>query len=132
MLKKVIILAVMAVFMGLTCMTGALIAADVPDEISIHEKAFKKYKKGPVKLDHKKHSTEYKVACTECHHVYKDGKNVWKEGDEVQKCSACHDVKKKKDGAMKLKNAFHKNCKTCHKKLGKGPEKKCADCHAKK
>ena len=136
----------MVVFMGLTCMTGALIAADVPDEISIHEKAFKKYKKGPVKLDHKKHSTEYKVACTECHHVYKDGKNVWKEGDKVQKCMECHneptikgEKKLSKDKQkLNLKLAFHNNCQGCHKKLKKKDKAKygkipttCIKCHTK-
>ena len=93
-------------------------------------------RKGPVKLTHKKHSADYKVACADCHHEYKDGKNVWKEGDPVKKCSACHDANEKKDKADKLQNAYHKNCKDCHKKAveeGKvkdAPFKKCNDCHA--
>jgi len=38
---------------------------------------------------------------------------------------------------MKLQNAYHKNCKTCHKTLAKegkksGPFKKCNKCHEKK
>jgi Class III cytochrome C family len=113
---------------------GTLQAVDVPDTVKIYEPAFKDHKKGPVNFSHKKHSAEYKVACTECHHVYKDGKNTWKEGDPVQKCSACHDVEKKQGNADKLNLAFHKNCQTCHKELkGKeAPWKKCADCHAEK
>jgi len=115
---------------------GVLIAADVPDKVTIENQGYKKDKKGSVTFDHKKHATDYKVACTECHHIFKDGKNVWKEGDKVQKCSECHDVNEntEKDGmkVMKLQNAYHKNCKTCHKEKEKGPFKKCNDCHAKK
>ena len=122
-------------FAGLIFLTvGALTAADVPDEISIENKGYKKDKKPAVKLHHKKHSVEYKAACTDCHHEYKDGKNVWKEGEPVKKCSACHDPKKKGE-AMKLQNAYHKNCKACHKKLNddaKAPFKKCTGCHKKK
>lgn len=121
----------------LACMlfvaVGVLIAADPPDDITI-QNTYKDDKKGPVKLTHKKHSVDYKVACTDCHHVYKDGKNVYKQGDAVQKCSACHDPEKQEGNAMKLQNAFHKNCKDCHKELGDagkptGPFKKCNDCH---
>ncbi len=115
---------------------GALTAADVPDEILIQNEGYKKDKKGPVKLTHKKHTTDYKVACNECHHEYKDGKNIWKEGQPVKKCSECHNPKKKQGDVMKLQNAYHKNCKNCHKaavKEGKkAPYKKCNDCHAKK
>ena len=116
---------------------GILIAADVPDQVLIENTGYAKDKKGPVKFNHKKHSADYKIACTECHHVYKDGKNVFKEGDTVQKCSACHNPEKKEGKVMKLQNAFHKNCKDCHKDLEKagkptGPFKKCNDCHEKK
>ena len=125
---------------------GALTAAEKqkePKEVLIKEKGYKKDKKGPVKLTHEKHSKDYKIACADCHHVYEGGKNVWKEGDHVDKCSKCHPAlwpkgkKKKKGEAMKLQNAFHKNCKNCHKALGKegkptGPFKKCNKCHEKK
>jgi len=116
---------------------GILVAADVPDEVVLENEGYAKDKKGAVKLSHKKHSADYKVACTDCHHVYKDGKNVWKEGDPVQKCSECHNPEAKEGDAMKLQNAYHKNCKDCHKALqaeGKptGPFKKCNDCHEKK
>lgn len=123
---------------------GVLTAGDqaVPDEVVIspEENGFEKILKGPVKLSHKKHSVDYKVACTECHHAFKDGKNVWKEGDHVQACKECHKMERtEQDGnkVYKLKNAFHKNCKDCHKALQKegkktGPFRKCNDCHEKK
>ncbi|MBU2550812.1 MAG: cytochrome c family protein [Proteobacteria bacterium] len=132
MRKKGLVLICLAALIGVICMAGLLVAAEVPDTVTIQEKAFEKFKKGPVTLDHKKHSAEYGVKCDECHHLYKDGKNTWKEGDAVQKCSECHDPKKKNGEAPKLQNAFHSNCKDCHKAKGKGPEKKCGECHAEK
>jgi predicted CXXCH cytochrome family protein len=122
-----------ALFLGV----GVLIAADIPDKIQIESKAFETHKKGPVEFSHKKHAEDYKIACTECHHVYKDGKNVYKEGDPVQKCSACHDPDKSEGKKVKLMLAFHKNCQGCHKDLKKagkpaGPTTKCNECHAKK
>jgi len=116
---------------------GALTAADAPDVVMIQNAGYAADKKGPVKFSHKKHATDYKAACTECHHEYKDGKNVWKEGDPVKKCSACHDPETKKGEADKLQNAYHKNCKNCHRDLIKegkikdAPYKKCTDCHEK-
>ena len=136
--KKLLSLLVV-VFAGLLFLgVGVLTAADVPDEVNIENQGYKKDKKGPVKLSHKKHSTDYKVACTDCHHDYKDGKNCWKEGDPVKKCGDCHDPQKKDGKVMKLQNAYHKNCKNCHKALvkegksDKAPFKKCNQCHAKK
>ena len=95
MTKRTLNLIVVALT-GIVFLTvGALTAADVPDEILIQNEGYKKDKKGPVKLGHKKHSVEYKIACNECHHEYKDCKNVWKDGQPVKKCSACHNPKKK-------------------------------------
>jgi hypothetical protein len=126
---KLTMLALMAGLLFLS--VGVLTAADAPDQIMIQEKAFKSPKKGPVKFSHKKHATDYKVKCNECHHDYKDGKNVWKDTDPVKKCDACHDPEEKKGNAEKLQLAFHKNCQGCHKELkGKeAPYKKCNDCH---
>lgn len=113
-------------------------AQQVPKEIKIENEGYAADKKGPVILSHEKHVKEYGAKCTDCHHVYKDGKNVWKEGDPVKKCNACHDPEKKQGDIDKLQNAFHKNCKDCHKEAAKkdpntkAPFKKCNDCHQKK
>jgi mono/diheme cytochrome c family protein len=81
--------------------------------------------------------------------VIKDGKNVWKEGDEVQKCDACHGEAKPPTGkdapklskAEKIKkyhySAIHENCAGCHKaNKKKGMERpgptSCKECHPKK
>ena len=135
-MKKGISTLVMVSLAGLLFLAvGALTATDASDDIMINNEGYKVDKKGPVKLSHKKHSVDYKVACTDCHHDYKDGKNVWKEGEPVKKCSACHNPLKKEGNTLKLNAAFHKNCKVCHKDLvkeGKEAPTKCKDCHQKK
>jgi len=144
--KRFLTILIVALTGMLFLSVGGLTAAEkqkAADEIMLENKGYEKDKKRPVKLTHKKHNVEFKIACVECHHVYKDGKNVWKDGDQVDKCSKCHPIiwekgrKKKKGEAGKLKNAYHQNCKKCHKALGKagkptGPFKKCSKCHAKK
>lgn len=121
----------------------AVIAADKgPEKVTIKAALFAKPTKAPVELTHKKHNEDYKIACADCHHVYKDGKNVWKEGDAVQKCEACHNEptiegeKKLPPDQQKLnlKLAYHNNCVGCHQKLKKEkPDTKapvtCTGCH---
>ena len=112
-----------------------------PDDITMESKVYAKHKKALVKLSHKKHNVEYKIPCNECHHVYQDGKNVWKEGDEVKKCDACHSEEKaskddKSSKQEKIKkyhySAIHENCKGCHQASKKPTAPtKCAECHPK-
>jgi len=122
-----------------------VIAAETkaPDVIDITSpKVWPNPTKKVLPFDHKKHNVDYKIACTECHHKFDNGKNVWKEGDPVQKCEACHTEgtiqgeKKLPPDQQKLnlKLAFHNNCVGCHQKLKKdNPQTKapvtCAGCH---
>ena len=135
-MKKCSIAVIVALAFAVMALVGtAAIAQDTPsgkveDTIKIKDPLFKKYKKSPVTFSHKKHSVDYKLACTQCHHTYKDGKNVWKDGDKVQKCSACHTKIKAKKPVPGLYNAFHDNCRDCHKEAKKGPTK-CNECHPK-
>ncbi len=138
MKKRLLAILVCVAFAAVALFTTAVWAqktksGEVADTLEIFETAvFTKHKKSAVVFPHKKHSVDYKIACTECHHNYKDGKQVWKEGDKVAKCGTCHKSPKKNDGKMlSLYNAFHKNCRDCHKKAKKGPTK-CAQCHPKK
>ena len=133
--KSVLILLIITGLIFL--IMGVLAAADVPDDVTIENKGYKKDKKGSVHLSHKKHSVDYKVTCMDCHHEYADGKNTWKEGDPVKKCVDCHDPNKSVGEAKKLQLAYHSNCKDCHKAATvagskNAPYKKCNDCHAKK
>jgi hypothetical protein len=120
--------------------TTALMAAEeqeMPEEIYIENKVYKTDRKGPVRFSHSEHAEGYVETCDGCHHAYRDGENVWQEGQPVKKCSACHDPSKSKGNAKKLNIAFHKNCKGCHRKLAKeggtdAPYKQCTDCHEKR
>ena len=129
-------------FMGLS---GAA-EQKAPDVIDIQAKLWSEHTKGPVEFHHKKHQDEYKIKCDSCHHVYKDGKNTWKEGDKVEKCMDCHneatikgEKKLSKDKQkLNLKLAFHENCQGCHKDLKKKDKAKygkipttCIKCHTK-
>ena len=110
------------------------ISSSLPDTVIIDSKQYKKKTRGPLAFSHGDH-TKYGVTCAECHHVYENGKNIWKEGDHVQKCGECHDGEKKKGNVPNLKTAFHDQCQTCHKNVGdeaKAPVKKCNSCHSKK
>ena len=128
-----------AALIGVVFVFSLVGATDVPDNIELKSSVYKKHRKPIVTLSHKKHAEEYKVACTDCHHVFKDGKNVWKEGDPVQKCEECHSKAKaspderksmSKEERMKVfhYDAIHENCKGCHKEQKKGPIS-CKDCH---
>ena len=132
-MKKGWILVIVISCAVLFVTSGILIAADTPDEIIIEGKGYKKDKKEPVKFSHGKHIKDIGIACVECHHEYKDGNNVWTEGNEVKKCEECHNPDKSEGNVKKLMVVFHKNCQTCHKeKKDQGleaPDKKCENCH---
>lgn len=107
-------------------------------------------KKDGVTFSHGSHISKYEkyaypewpigIDCIDCHHKYLEeyGENVWKPGDAVQKCIECHHPDKYTtiDGmqVVNLQNAFHGQCKTCHKicerfGLPSGPFLVCAECH---
>jgi hypothetical protein len=120
-----------------TGLTGAQPAVQgIADVIMIDNQGYESDNKGPVKFSHLKHSKEYRASCVECHHLYQDGKNIWKEGDHVNKCVACHDPAEEKEKAVKLQSAFHNNCRDCHTKASQegknAPYKKCSECHGER
>jgi predicted CXXCH cytochrome family protein len=109
-----------------------------PEEMMLDNTCYKSDLKGPVPFSHLNHSEDYDIACNQCHHVYENGENVWREGDPVDKCSSCHSPLESKGEVKKLKLAFHKSCKGCHKRMVKegiaedAPYRRCNDCHQKK
>ena len=109
---------------------------EIIDVIMIENKVYADDRKGPVKFSHLKHSREYGASCVECHHLYQDGKNIWKEGDHVNKCVVCHDPVEEKEKAVRLQSAFHNNCRDCHTRASQegknAPYKKCSECHAER
>lgn len=81
----------------------------------------------PVPFSHTTHVEKGKIECVTCHHKDKDAK-------EPQACGTCHLLKEVKDNAVPAKDAFHKNCQTCHKEnaaKGKAAPVKCNECHKK-
>ncbi len=113
-----------------------------PSEIIINNTGYVKNRKGPVKFPHEKHIKEYKIACKECHHIYENGKNIWKQGEPVKKCAECHSpIRKRHQKPMDLMHAYHRNCMGCHKKMAKEGKisqkefkklRRCNTCHARK
>lgn len=140
-MKKRSLIVLTAAVLGMVFIFALAYASQqAPDTATMESKVYSKHKKALVHFNHKKHNVDYGVACSDCHHVYKDGKNTWKEGDAVQKCDACHSEAKapKGDKSSKMEkikkyhyNAIHENCKGCHKEMKKGPTK-CSECHPKK
>ena len=113
-MRKTSLVILTAVAFALAALLGTMALAQVTksgkvsDVIKIYDPLFKKHTKSAVEFTHKKHSIDHKIKCTECHHDYKNGKNVWKEGDKVQMCAKCHTDPKKNHGkVLSLRNAFH-------------------------
>jgi hypothetical protein len=132
------VLVTLAVFIA----AFAVMAQQKPPE-NITIKEFPNPTKGPVEFPHLKHNVDSKIACDQCHHKYQDGKNLWKEGDPVEKCNKCHteltvEGEKKlppDQQKLNLKLAFHNKCQGCHQKMKKeNPNSKaaltCTTCHA--
>jgi hypothetical protein len=102
-----------------------------PKWVVIENEGYKRKAFKPISFTHEVHAEDYGVECTECHHDYKEGENVWKEGDPVLKCVVCHNPQLKQGEVDRLLFAFHFNCKGCHKLNEMGPID-CNECHAKK
>lgn len=131
-----------SVALGVMFLFAVVYATEPADTMTMQSKLFEKHSKGLVTFTHKKHNVDYKVPCADCHHVYQDGTNVWKEGDAVKGCAECHTQAAAPTGdktpkAEKIKayykDAIHENCTGCHKDLKKagkptGPTS-CKECH---
>jgi len=122
----------------------------VSDVIPLENPAYAKHTKGIVQFTHKKHYTDYKIGCGECHHDENaEPLNDLKEGDAVQGCIECHPKASKapipKKGEPKLSDsekmeyhaeALHANCIDCHKEHNqknntKAAPTSCTTCHPK-
>ena len=148
MIRKRFFAAVMAIALAATLfgVAGLYAGTKVADEFEMNS-PYKHKKTIPV-FTHKKHITDFKIGCGECHHDDK-GKplNNLKMGDNVKKCFECHnkpgELKGKKAKGLSEKqkleyeaNAVHANCIGCHRnynneKKTQAAPTKCADCHPK-
>ena len=87
--------------------------------------------KPPVRFSHLRHPKPG-IPCEACHHDYQEGRNLWREGQPVEKCQDCHGLTSKA-GLLDAEDAFHRLCKGCHLSKRKvrqpaGPIK-CEGCH---
>jgi hypothetical protein len=88
-------------------------------------------RKPPVQFSHRVHQAR-RVACAQCHHNYQGKRNLWHEGQPVEKCHACHGLRPEAR-RLDVKNAYHRQCKGCHLRLRQqgrqaGPIE-CQGCH---
>ena len=90
-MKKQSWITLMVLALGVVFLVAGVYATQqAADCMTLNSKVYPKHTKALVMFSHKKHNVDYKITCTDCHHVIKDGKNVWKEGDAIEKCTACH------------------------------------------
>lgn len=127
MRQKILILFIAVV--TTLMMAGSVMAQE--EVLKLEHQAFGDRQRPAVTFSHAKHYET--IACTDCHHFYENGKNVWDESRGAN-CAACHQLKAegKKTGLMK---AFHDNCVGCHRKTGAEGKKTgpviCGECHVK-
>ena len=140
------IILIIALAGSLFVVAGVIAGTKMPTEVQMN--APFKHTKGIVTFNHAKHVTDYKLACSECHHDDK-GKPLTslKEGDNVKPCFDCHnkpgELKGKKAKGLSeaeklayIGNAMHANCIGCHRKYNKEHKTKaaptsCTKCHPK-
>jgi len=96
----------------------------------VNDAGFALKQRPPAVFAHDAHNELAEIEdCSECHHVYEDGKKLEDESSEDLSCSECHE--KNSSGEQPgLRRAFHMNCKGCHLEHHKGPVM-CGQCHAR-
>ncbi len=140
MWKKLVWCAAVVFIVGLS--TWSVQAQE--DEFDIESSIYEKHTMPLVHFNHLAHMDDYGYDCTECHHLYKGGENVWEDGDPVN-CEECQNeptVKNEKrlpipKQKLNLKLAFHGNCIGCHRKYNHENNVKdapitCQECHTVK
>ena len=101
---------------------------NAPEEVLIESEGCEPRKKGPVTLSHKDHNVKYGVACEVCHHFQQTAEPIYK-------CSECHFAAGKSGKVAGLRDAYHADCKDCHRmkqSLGDSdiaPYMDCGACH---
>lgn len=117
-----------ALLAALACLLGGALLASAQDEIMyLADPAFASRQRPGVFFMHEKHMD--RAECTDCHHFYENGINVWELGMETS-CSACHDAAD--SGRLGLRRAMHGQCMGCHEAQGVASPAApvmCGECH---
>jgi len=113
---------------------GTTDSEEIGEYMSIQNDVYANRKLGPAKFTHDTHMDDYGIDCTECHHEYVDGENVFTGDEDPKPCITCHKPGKPQGNVYKLSTAYHKQCRTCHKEYndGEGMESapmSCYRCH---
>ena len=117
---------------GVLALVAAVLAAGVlcaqEDMRVVDNDAFRAPQRPPSVFVHEAHNEAAEIwDCNVCHHVYEDGRLLADESSEDLRCSDCHS-EEGGDGQPALMEAFHRQCKGCHERQGKGPVM-CGECH---
>jgi hypothetical protein len=121
--KKVALYIALA---GLASLVVFGVAYAQDDILWLEHDIFEGRERPGVAFPHALHADYLGLDCLECHHIYRNGENVWDDSEEID-CTACHRLEA--DGEkMSADKALHTNCKGCHTKEGKGPVT-CGECH---
>lgn len=127
MMKKGILLLMAPLILGVLLIP----AFSQEDMEELDGEGFSKTQRPPAVFRHDEHNEKADLEdCTECHHVYEDGKKLEDESSEGESCYDCHDEKGSGD-MPGLRLAFHANCKGCHRERNQGPVM-CGTCHVRK
>ena len=126
MMKKVIFLLMAPILVGILMMPGF----SQEDMEVVDNEGFTKKQRPPAVFRHDEHNEKAEIEdCSECHHIYEDGKKLEDESSEDQSCADCHD-EQSAGNKLGLRKAFHTNCKGCHLAKKQGPVM-CGQCHVR-
>ena len=126
MKKSILSSLTLTIFIFAIFSVAGLVFADKqpPEPIAIKSEGAKL---PPVNFSHKTHVEKSKLECVKCHHKDTNPK-------EPEVCIKCHLLAEVKDKAPIAKDAFHKQCQTCHKDssaMGVKAPTACNECHKK-
>ena len=101
------------------------------DMAFVDNDAFDNPRRPPAVFRHDGHNELAQIEeCNVCHHVYDgNGRLAEDESSEDQRCSDCHEIEAS-GRKPALMQAFHANCKGCHKARKSGPTM-CGQCHVR-
>ena len=120
----------LTLFLPMMLVVLILPAMSQEDMEMIEDEGFQSRQRPAAVFRHDEHNEAAEIEeCTECHHVYEDGKKLEDESSEDQLCSDCHN-QDATDDRPHLAKAFHLNCKGCHHAKKKGPIM-CGECHVR-